>query len=187
MADIQISEVNAELSADNLGPWNLYADMFSEETTHEPLHLDKRSMVHWKIIFVWIIIFFNRSFEYGNGGIFRLVRWMQNMHQLTCDHIIGYADISSEDEKRLLRPLTRKTKNMTMAGSWLFKFTFYYFVEITHEPLLFIVKWVLSEQHTFRRPWLCIANSLVNAIYSLWYMLKSLLTHVVFKIKYNRS
>jgi len=53
-------------------------------TTHEPLHLDKRSFVQWKIVdiptsFILIIIFFNGPFEYGDGGIFKLLRWMQNL------------------------------------------------------------------------------------------------------------
>jgi hypothetical protein len=38
------------------------------ERTHEPLHLDRLSSVHWKIMdittsFIWIIIFFNRVFN----------------------------------------------------------------------------------------------------------------------------
>jgi len=53
-------------------------------TTHEPLYLDKQSLVQWKIMdiltsFIWIIIFFNGPFEYGDGGIFKLLRWMQNI------------------------------------------------------------------------------------------------------------
>jgi hypothetical protein len=49
------------------------------ETTHEILHLDKRSLVQWKIVdmptsFIWIIIFFNGPSEYGDGGIFELLR-----------------------------------------------------------------------------------------------------------------
>jgi hypothetical protein len=51
-------------------------------TTSEPLHSDKRSFVQWKIVdmstsFIWIIIFFNGPFEYGYGGIFKLLRLMQ--------------------------------------------------------------------------------------------------------------
>jgi hypothetical protein len=47
-------------------------------TTHEPLHLDKRSFVQWKIFdipttFIWIKIFFKGPFEYGDGGIFKLL------------------------------------------------------------------------------------------------------------------
>jgi hypothetical protein len=53
-------------------------------TTYEPLHLDKRSFVLWKIMdiptsFIWIIIFFNAPLGYGDGGIFKLQRWIQNL------------------------------------------------------------------------------------------------------------
>jgi hypothetical protein len=45
------------------------------ETAHEPLHLDKLSLVQWKIMdistnFIWIIIFFGGAFQYGDGAIF---------------------------------------------------------------------------------------------------------------------
>jgi hypothetical protein len=45
------------------------------DRTHEPLHLDKWSSVHWKIIdiptsFIWIIIFYVGAFEYGGGSNF---------------------------------------------------------------------------------------------------------------------
>jgi len=45
------------------------------ERTHEPLHLDVWSSVHWKIMdiptsFIWIIIFFDGDFEYGGGSTF---------------------------------------------------------------------------------------------------------------------
>jgi hypothetical protein len=45
------------------------------ERTREPLHLDKWSFVHGKIIdmptsFIWITIFFDGTFEYG--GITKL-------------------------------------------------------------------------------------------------------------------
>jgi hypothetical protein len=53
-------------------------------TTHEPLQVDKRSLVQWKIVgipasFILLIIFCNGPFEYGDGGIFKVLRWMQNM------------------------------------------------------------------------------------------------------------
>jgi hypothetical protein len=43
--------------------------------THEALHIDKWSFVHWKIMdiptsFIWIIIFFDGAFEYGGGSKF---------------------------------------------------------------------------------------------------------------------
>jgi hypothetical protein len=45
------------------------------ETTHEQLHLDKWSSIQWKImdipaIFIWIIIFIDRAFQYGEGAKF---------------------------------------------------------------------------------------------------------------------
>jgi hypothetical protein len=71
--------------------------------THELLHLDERSFVQRKIVdiptsFIWIIIFCNRPFEYGNGGILKLLRWMQNLHYSTWENTILYADRSLEDE-----------------------------------------------------------------------------------------
>jgi hypothetical protein len=46
-------------------------------TTHEPLHLDKRSFIQQKIMitpksFIWTIIFFREPFEYGDGWIFNV-------------------------------------------------------------------------------------------------------------------
>jgi hypothetical protein len=88
--------------------------------THDPLHLDKRSFLQWKIMdintsFIWIIIFFNGTFEYGDGGIFKLLSWMQNLHKSKWDHNILYSNRSSEEEL-LKRPLVRESKNMNMAG-----------------------------------------------------------------------
>jgi hypothetical protein len=45
------------------------------ETTHEPFHLDKWSLVQKKImeiseIFIWIIISFDDIFNYEDGGKF---------------------------------------------------------------------------------------------------------------------
>jgi hypothetical protein len=90
-------------------------------TTHEPLHLHKWSFVQWKvvditIIFIWITIFFNGPFEYGDGEIFKLLRWMQNLHQSTWDRTYLYAGRSLEEEPLLMGPLLRKYKNMNMAG-----------------------------------------------------------------------
>jgi hypothetical protein len=67
--------------------------------------------------FILIINFFTGPFEYGDGGIFKLFRWMQNLHQSTWDHNILYADRWLEDEQLLIRPLLREYKNMNMAGS----------------------------------------------------------------------
>jgi hypothetical protein len=65
--------------------------------------------------FISIIIFFNRPSEYDSGGILKLLRWMQNLHQSTWDHAILYADRSLEDEQLLVRPLLRESKTMNMA------------------------------------------------------------------------
>jgi hypothetical protein len=35
-------------------------------------------------------------FEYGDGGIFKLLRWLQNLHQSTWNHKMLYADIFRE-------------------------------------------------------------------------------------------
>jgi hypothetical protein len=109
------------------------------KTTHEPLHLDKRSLVQWKIMYiptilVLIIIFLDWPFAYSDGGIFRLLRWMQNLHQSMLDHGILYADSSSDARQLLLRPLLRETKNMNMMGCWKLKWT-YCLMETTHETL----------------------------------------------------
>jgi hypothetical protein len=65
--------------------------------------------------FVSIFIFLDGPFEYGDGGIFILLRWMQNFHHTMCDHEILYADKSSMD-KLLVIPLFWESKNMNMAG-----------------------------------------------------------------------
>jgi hypothetical protein len=124
VADVQISEVNEKLEPFNVGPWNFlfwytfrgwtflrknekfeyygrwYLKLTScfMATTHEPLYLDKRSLVQWKIVdmptrLIWTIIFFNGPFEYGEGGNFILLRWRQNWHNSTRDHTISCADI----------------------------------------------------------------------------------------------
>jgi hypothetical protein len=72
--------------------------------------------------FIWIIIFFNGSFKYGDGRIFKLLRWKQVLRQWMWDHEILYADRSSKDKQLLVTPpLRKKTKNTNMAGSWMFK------------------------------------------------------------------
>jgi hypothetical protein len=75
--------------------------------------------------YIWIIIFFNGPFEYGDGGILKLLRWMQHLHQSTWDHETLYTDRSTKDKQLLVWPLLRKTKNMNKAGSWKLKFTVY--------------------------------------------------------------
>jgi hypothetical protein len=83
--------------------------------------------------FIWIIIFFNWPFEYGDG-IFKLLRWMWNLRQSMWDHKILYADRYLEDEQLSIWPLLREFKNVNMVGSWKLKFTLY-FMERSHEPL----------------------------------------------------
>jgi hypothetical protein len=70
------------------GGWKLQLTCCFMATTHEPLHLHKRSFAKRKIMdipisFIWIIIFFNGAIEYGDGGIFRLLKRMQRLYQLT--------------------------------------------------------------------------------------------------------
>jgi hypothetical protein len=43
--------------------------------------------------------------------MFRLLRWMQNLHQSTWDNEILYAITSSDDEQLVIRPFLRETKN----------------------------------------------------------------------------
>jgi hypothetical protein len=57
--------------------------------------------------FIWWIIFFNKPFEYG-GGILKLLRFMQILHQSTWDHDILYADRSSKEKQLLIRQLLQK-------------------------------------------------------------------------------
>jgi hypothetical protein len=68
------------------GSWNLKFTFCFMKTTHEPLNVDKWSLKLWKIMdiptsFIWIIIFFGGVFEYNDGGIFKLLRWIQKLHQ----------------------------------------------------------------------------------------------------------
>jgi hypothetical protein len=70
--------------------------------------------------FIWIIIIFNWAFEYGDVGIIKLLRWLQNLHLSTWEHEI------------FLRWQIFKRRSM---GGWMLKFTFYYFMERTNEPL----------------------------------------------------
>jgi hypothetical protein len=47
---------------------------------------------------------------------FKLLRWMQNLHQSTWDHEILYTDRSSNDEQLLMRPFLSRIKNTNMAA-----------------------------------------------------------------------
>jgi hypothetical protein len=60
--------------------------------------------------FSWIIIFFDRAFEYGDGGISKLMRWMQNLHQSIRNHDILYPERASNNEQLLIRPFYEKQK-----------------------------------------------------------------------------
>jgi hypothetical protein len=48
--------------------------------------------------FISVIILFDRTFEYDHGGVFNLLKWMQNLHQSAWDHKLLYSDRSSGDE-----------------------------------------------------------------------------------------
>jgi hypothetical protein len=116
-----------------------------DDCNYVVLHLDKRSLVQWRIMdrptsFVWIIIFLKGPSECGGGEIFKLVRWMKNLYQSTWDHEILYCDKSSKDKQLLVMQLLRKPKNTNMAGDWKFKYIFY-FMERTYEPLYLLGKW----------------------------------------------
>jgi hypothetical protein len=70
------------------GVWNLKLTFGCMATTYELLHLEKRRFVQWKILgipisFIWIIIFFNVAFEYGDDGNLKILRRTQNLHQNT--------------------------------------------------------------------------------------------------------
>jgi hypothetical protein len=41
---------------------------------------------------------------------FKLLRWMQNLHQCTPDHAILYANVLSKDEQLLICPFLAKNK-----------------------------------------------------------------------------
>jgi hypothetical protein len=66
--------------------------------------------------FILNVTFFDKAFEYTDG-IFKLLRWMQNLHHSMWDHEILYADRPSEDEQLLIIPHLWKNKNTNMAGS----------------------------------------------------------------------
>jgi hypothetical protein len=55
--------------------WMLKFKFHLIETTHRPLHLDKRILEQWRIMniptsFIWIIIFFDGGFKYGDVSKF---------------------------------------------------------------------------------------------------------------------
>jgi hypothetical protein len=83
-------------------------NIFFMETIHELLHLDKRSLVQRNIVdittsFVRIFILLDVTFEHGDGGNSKLLRWTQNLHQSTEDHEVLNCGRSSEDEQLFKR------------------------------------------------------------------------------------
>jgi hypothetical protein len=117
-------------------------------TTHEPLHLNKQSFVQWKIVeipttIVWIIIFFNELIEYGDGGIFKLLRWMQNLNP---SKKMLYAERSLRGWTTFINTTFVKSKNMNMAVGWMFKYIFH-FMEKAHEAL-HLVMWIFVHLKT---------------------------------------
>jgi hypothetical protein len=114
--------------------WYLKLIVFFLAPTLESLHLNEQSFVQWKMMdipksFIWIIISVNRPFEYGDGGMFELLRWMQNLHRSTWDRKISYPDRPFEDEQFLMRQLLRKSLSMNMEDGWQLKFKFYFWRE----------------------------------------------------------
>jgi hypothetical protein len=53
--------------------------------------------------------------------MFKLLRWMKNIHQLTWDLEILYADKSSKDKQLLIRPLLPKNQKLEHGGRLKFK------------------------------------------------------------------
>jgi hypothetical protein len=66
--------------------------------------------------FIRIIVFFNGTFEYGDGEIFRLLTLIPKLYHSRWDHEILYADRSSNDKHILIRPLLQKTKHKRIVG-----------------------------------------------------------------------
>jgi hypothetical protein len=90
-------------STNMAGSWILKLT-FCFMTTYEQLHYSERSFMQWKILdiptsFIWIIIFCNGPFEYEDGGIFKLLRCIRNLHHSTWDYKLLYADRFLEDEQ----------------------------------------------------------------------------------------
>jgi hypothetical protein len=52
---------------------------------------------------------------YWKDLIFKLLRWMENLHLSMWYHDLLYAKRSSENEQFLIRPLLRQSKNTNMA------------------------------------------------------------------------
>jgi hypothetical protein len=101
-------------------------------TTHEPLNLDERRFVQWKVVdmptsFIWIIIFCSGPFQYGDGGICKLLRWMQYLNNATWDHNILHADRCLEDQR-----LLPESRNINMTGDSKLKIHFILWRELVN-------------------------------------------------------
>jgi hypothetical protein len=58
------------------------------QTTHGPLHLGKKKKIDWytEILIESLFISFGGVYEYDDGGILKLLKCMQNLHQLKWYH-----------------------------------------------------------------------------------------------------
>jgi hypothetical protein len=77
------------------GSWMLKFAFCFMERTNEPLHLDKWTLVHWKIMdmptsFIWIIIFFDGAFECG--GISKLWGYVGTNTELLCVEFCNFVE-----------------------------------------------------------------------------------------------
>jgi hypothetical protein len=79
-------------------------------------------------------IFFILHLQPFKNDVFRLLKWMQNLHQSTWDHEILYADRFSKDEQLLVRPFLWKIKNTNVEGGIRLQFMFC-LMETIHEPM----------------------------------------------------
>jgi hypothetical protein len=71
---------------------------------------------HGHTYMFYLNIFLNGGFEYGDGGIVKLMRSMQTLQQSKKGHRTAYADSPSEDQ-HLCRITFMKNQNTIMAGS----------------------------------------------------------------------
>jgi hypothetical protein len=120
---ILIRPLSRETKNTNIvGGWHLKYEFNFIERTHEMLHLDKRGLVQWKIMdmptsFIWNIIFCKGAFEYGGGGNFKVLRWMQKLHESTWNYEILHAERPSKDKQLLTGTLLKKIRKWRAAES----------------------------------------------------------------------
>jgi hypothetical protein len=73
-------------------------------TTHEPctstneVWYNERSWTDLQVLFESLLPLMV-LLEYGDGGVFKLLRWMKNLQKSAWNHKILYADKSSDDEQ----------------------------------------------------------------------------------------